>query len=321
MSIQPVHLINPMRNAAGGSEWRTIQIFELLAEVADVTIWTPESADPALLGRVPIRRIDARSGTFPKGGNIVFIGTYFKVDPWIALSRPNRVIFIHNIDSDFSLSSALESAHSAGVIPEVAYASADLRKRSKGPYGEVHPSPIDFDRFKPMPRGDRVFTVGRVSRDVILKHHPDDAKIYSRLAEVGVKVKILGGKLFEQDLAGLANVTLLPENSMPVEQYLSEIDCFYYRTHPDWYETWGRVVLEAMACGVPIVAEGRHGYREYLTSGQAFETESEAYDKILALRDPSNWAEQSAISLSQAQKTLSPEVVAGLVDYYTREKR
>lgn len=321
MSIQPVHLINPMRNAAGGSEWRTIQIFELLAEVTEITIWTPESPDPTLLGRVPIRRIDARSGAIPKSGNIVFIGTYFKVDPWISHSRPNRVIFIHNIDSDYSLRSALESAHSAGVIPEVAYASADLRERSKGPYGEVHPSPIDFDRFKPMPRGDRPFTVGRVSRDVILKHHPDDAQFYRRLAERGVKVKILGGNLFEPELSELANVTLLRENSMAVEEYLSEIDCFYYRTHPEWYETWGRVVLEAMACGVPVVAEGRHGYREYLTSDQAFETESEAYEKIMALQDPGFWTEQSAVSLSQAQKTLSPEVVAGLVDYYTREKR
>jgi glycosyltransferase involved in cell wall biosynthesis len=322
MRLQGVHLINPMRNAAGGSEWRTIQIFELLANKTAVTLWSPETPDPALLGRVPIRRIDARTGAFPREGNLVFIGTYFPVEPWIVHSQANRIIFIHNLDSDYSLQSALAAVQHPGLPqPEVAYASADLRDRAQGPHGEVHPSPLDFERFKPLPRGDRFFTVGRVSRDVLLKHHPEDPAIYRQLADAGVKVKILGGTLFEHDLVGLENIELLPENSIPVENYLNQIDCFYYRTHPDWYETWGRVVLEAMACGVPVVAEGRHGYREYLTSDQCFASPEEAVQKILALRDESRWNEQSRISLSQARKTLSNEVIENLIDYYTREKR
>jgi glycosyltransferase involved in cell wall biosynthesis len=45
----------------------------------------------------------------------------------------------------------------------------------------------------------------------------------------------------------------IPSLQMPV--YFAELDCLVLpsRTQPNWKEQFGRVLIEAMACGVPVV--------------------------------------------------------------------
>ena len=74
--LREIHLVNPLWNAGGGSENRTIELFRELSPHALVSLWSNSQPDPALAGLYPIRRIDPDAGSFPRGGTLVFIGVY-----------------------------------------------------------------------------------------------------------------------------------------------------------------------------------------------------------------------------------------------------
>jgi len=254
-----------MRNPAGGSEHRTIGLFEILGETNVVQVWTEEEPHAAFLGRVPMRKIGPPD-RFPKGGNLVFAGTYFSIGGWIQAAKPNRIILIHNLDQPDRLRQVVSSLSAMDLPkPEVTYASQSIADATPEFPGPVHESPIDLERFSPrVPNGNR-FTVGRLSRDVPDKHGPGDAAVYRRLADAGIKVRIMGGTCLGLQHAG---IEVLPESSMSPEDFLASIDCFFYRTHPAWHETFGRVVFEALASGLPVVTEPGHGYSDKLTHGE-----------------------------------------------------
>ena len=46
--------------------------------------------------------------------------------------------------------------------------------------------------------------------------------------------------------------------------FLRTLDCFVYRTSESWFEAYGRVVIEAMATALPVVASPRGGYVQHL---------------------------------------------------------
>lgn len=253
-----------MRNPAGGSEHRTISLFELLAEVGDVQVWSEEEPHLSFVGQVPIRKIGPPAN-FPQGGNLVFVGTYFSMGGWLKAARPNRVILIHNLDQPARLREIYGALRQVGMArPEVVYASEGIARSTPEIAGTVHESPIDLERFQPSGARLDGFTVGRLSRDVYEKHHPGDAAIYQTLAAQGVKVRLMGASCLGLEGEG---IEVLPEAAEPAERFLQSLDCFFYRTHPDWHEAYGRVVFEAMACGLPVVGVSRHGYAEKLTDG------------------------------------------------------
>jgi len=102
---------------------------------------------------------------------------------------------------------------------------------------------------------------------------------------------VLGGTLLSERLpASCGDVALLPFGAEPVPAFLGGLDCFYYRTNDSFFEAYGRVVFEAMARGLPVVAHRRGGYAEYLTHGEnafLFDTDDEAFDIIMRLKaDP-----------------------------------
>lgn len=259
-----VHLINPMRNPAGGSEHRTIALFELLAEICDVQVWSEEEPQPSFLGQVPIRKIGPPA-SFPQGGNLVFVGTYFSIGGWLKAARPQRVILIHNLDQPSRLREIYGALGQAGVsCPEVVYASHRIAQSTPDISGVVHESPIDLNRFQPSDSRPSQFTVGRLSRDVLEKHHPGDVAIYQTLAAKGIRIRLMGASCLNLEGDG---IEVLAEAIEPPERFLQSLSCFFYRTHPDWNEAYGRVVLEAMACGLPVVGERHQGYAEQLTDG------------------------------------------------------
>ncbi len=286
-----IHLINPLWDAHGGSDLRAIEMYKALAAVYPVRLWSRFNPAPAFLQRYPVELIRPWRGRWPVGGTFIFVGVYFRVGHWFKATLPQRTILVYNTYQPDRLAKALSRLQAWHRTPvEVVYASPMLRRLSNHP-GPVIESPIDLAQFMPPLRRSRrpgQFVVGRMSRDDATKHHVDDASVYAVLAGAGVESRVMGGTCLRDRFAGAGAASLLPAGSTPSVDFLQDLDCFYYRTSDHWLEAFGRVVFEAMACGLPVVCGRRGGYADYIVhgvNGFLFDTSEQAIALILKLRD------------------------------------
>lgn len=300
-------LINPLECAEGGSEQRTLALARLLSDQAEVILCPtdPERAT-VLAGWAHPRIRVAHSGVVDAAlladATIVIVGFYFGLPDWIDTADPARLILIVNLDPripDFRRTLSRLLRLRCGV--ELHHASRWIAEAARLP-GLLVPSPIDLQRFRPpeqrdRPGGSRRFHVGRLSRDVPGKHHPDDPALYRQLVERGFCVTVMGGTTLADQLAPPASpvacsadvattpaaIELLSAGSQEAAGFLGGLDCFLYRTHPGWREPSARVIHEAMATGLPVVAHRSGGYADVIehgVNGVLFDTTSEAVDWI-----------------------------------------
>jgi glycosyltransferase involved in cell wall biosynthesis len=326
-----VHVINPFWDARGGSELRAVSLYNELKESCSVRLWTEFRADPALARVYPIDRIAVPRLRFPMRGTFVFVGVYTHPGRWLYLTRPRRVIVIYNTPDPKLLSQLLKILARRLARPvEIVYAS-EAQKLSVAYPGVVQASPIDLELFTPGERGASTgkggeFTVGRLSRDIPEKHHHLDSAFYQRLAETGVRVQIMGGTCLATQPSSEGwdhgRVELLPVGWMAPNRFLSGLDCFFYRTAEHWNEPFGRVVMEAMACGLPVVCSNRGGYVEVIEHGRngfLFDTELEAFETIQRLRSDAPLRRAVGRAARETVESLySPMRRHETVNYYLR---
>jgi hypothetical protein len=264
-----IHLINPLRNRWGGSERRTIETWRMLRSSATVQVWCARDAAPELRRECAARVINPLLLSYPRTGTLVFVGTYFSVGRWIALTHPQRVVVIFNTDQPRWLRDNLARIASSGCAAEVVYTSHALRNRHRG-VGAVLESPVALDQFPfaaPATDAMRPFTIGRYSRDDLPKHHGDDPALWRTLAAEGFRVRLMGATCLAPYLADVPGIELLPAGTEPPLAFLRSLDAFAYRTADNWFEAFGRVIFEAMAAGTPVICGRRGGYADYLTAG------------------------------------------------------
>lgn len=327
-----VHLINPLWNATGGSELRTVSLFEALEKEVDVRLWTEYTPDATLAARYPVRRVAPRRGVFPKTGTFVFVGVYRHPRRWIRLTCPRRVIVIYNTPDPDLLEGMLDLLERKTCRKaELVYASDALR-RSTGRPGVVHASPIDIGTFVPGPRqvapdGSGELVVGRLSRDSLEKHHHLDYLFYERLAASGAGVRIMGGTCLAAgptaaSLAAPTRIELLPEGAEESRSFLHGLDVFFYRTAEHWDEPFGRVIVEAMACGLPVVCCNRGGFTEVVehgVNGFLFDRDEEAFEIIQRLRnDPALRQAVGRAARETVERLYAPHQQRALLEYYVR---
>jgi len=263
-----VHLVNPLWDPSGGADWRTLETWRLLRAHADVRLWTEYEPAPTFAAAYPIERIAPLRWRFPRDGTLVFIGTYFRIGHWTRFAAPERVVILYNTDQPDRLTKNLRRLEKAGHEVEIVYTSRALRQRHRG-QGCVLESPIDVTKFRPSrtARPDGPFTVGRLSRDIRSKHHEDDPALWRALAAAGCRVRLMGATCLAAELADHPGIELLPAGAEEAATFLRSLDCFVYRTSTRWFEAYGRVIMEAMATGLPIVAGHLGGYVEHLRDG------------------------------------------------------
>lgn len=323
-----IHIVNPFRNPFGGSEQRALVLYERLRRHTQVRLWSTAEADPHYAGRLPIASFQAADAVFPEGDTVVIVGAYFEAESFFGLLRPRRLIYVYNTPSPNLFRERLELAqHQTGVRPEIVYASAE-GARQIGLPGRIEASPIDLERFHPRrrrraPRRGSGFVVGRMSRDVLQKHHPGDLMVYREAAQRGWQLRLMGATCLQQALArsSAAEVSLLPCGAEAPEHFLATLDCFYYRVSESWTEAFGRVVLEAMAMGLPVLCDRRVGAARVIDDGvDGFVTAGGG--EVLALlqrlsNDPALRAEIGEAAREKVEDIYSAAYEEELVAYYT----
>lgn len=303
--IPIIHLINPLKNI-GGSELRTLKLYDLLSLHAEVHLWSEDIIHPQISESYNIEKISLIDNIYPRGGTMVFVGVYRIPGNWVYKTHANRTIVIFNTPHIDPLPHMLLTLSSLRCKIEMVYAAHWMRKLIHYP-GPVQPSPIDLNLFFPplaSMKKNTSFTIGRLSRDDITKHHLPDTELYRKLLRAGVRVRIMGGTLFEDAIGKIDDIELIPVGTEPANLFLKSLDCFYYRTNHRWFEPSGRVIMEAMATGLPVVAHKNGGYAEWIVHGKngfLFETEEEAFNIILFLKN--NPAVRQKIG-SAARKTV-----------------
>lgn len=140
--------------------------------------------------------------------------------------------------------------------------------RAKGFAGPLHVIPqfgVDPDLFRPAtgPRPARPFTIGYCGRLVPEKGVDLLIEAAARLAPRDWRLRIIGGGPQRADLEALARRLSVADRVTFIDQVPSTAMPDHYRaldalalpslTRPNWKEQFGRVLVEAMASGVPVV--------------------------------------------------------------------
>lgn len=108
--------------------------------------------------------------------------------------------------------------------------------------------------------------IGKVSNDNKEKFPLDLIDIFEEVqkqSERKILFYIVGGSKYYPDAPSRLKNLIMPEvGSIPIEQIYADMDILVYKTNI--IETWGRVITEAMASGLAIVAENKGGIIEQI---------------------------------------------------------
>jgi glycosyltransferase involved in cell wall biosynthesis len=322
-----------------------LYLLEELKDLRKVTLWSQykvswseDKVGSEIAEKYPVRQIIPERFEFPRTGTIVFVGPHF-IGPWVRYTYPRRIILIlnSNIRPEEFRQMLWQLSNKGRRKVEIVYASEltnrlttpEFTKKSVNYTGIVEPSLIDIDRFVPATSkpfdlaSANYFTVGRLSRNAPQKHHPDDPAFYRRLTDYGCQVRIMGASRDQEaELAGLESVEVLPVFAQEAHLFLQGLDCFFYRTSEEWPEPWGRVVTEAMACGLPVVCYNNGGYVEIIDHGRngfLFDTQQEALEILLRLKEDRALRESIGRAARETVEELfSPARRAQIVEFYLR---
>lgn len=280
----PIHIVTSF-DGIGGTEAHARSLADRLAHAAPIQLWATQPSRAAAHYRaLPISPF---GGQMPRGGTLILVGSHIEPGIWLDYVKPRRLIVICNGLSARQTLAFLAWLDRPGLpTAELAFVSNAVRAAMALP-GRLCPPLIDLDKFHPARRiaGER-FRVGRHSREDAALHHPDDPSLYKMLCWNGLGLRLMGAMLLEPYLGGCPNLELLPVGTEAPATFLGQLDLFFYRTASQMQEASGWAVIEALACGLPVVAHVDGGHADWITNGEngyLFATQEEAYERVTEL--------------------------------------
>ncbi|RKL68038.1 glycosyl transferase family A [Salipaludibacillus neizhouensis] len=169
---------------------------------------------------------------------------------------------------------------------------------------------IDLDDWdtgrskKPTP--SEPYTIGRHARDnyvkwpeskeVLLAAYPSDDRF---------KIKILGGAKTPKRVLGKlpSNWEVSKFDEISPKDFLKDVDFFVYYTHSDWIESFGRVIIEALAAGVPVIISPE--YKALFKEAALYAEPEEVQTQINYLLENDNYERQVARAIAFIQDQFS----------------
>ncbi len=156
-------------------------------------------------------------------------------------------------------------AHAAHAVAGNREAASLLRKKGyRGPLTVIPQFGVDVELFSPVPtrRASRDFTIGYVGRLVRQKGVLDLVEAMARLPKEA-HLRLIGSGELEPELRRRALALGLedriefygrvPSAALPALYRELDVLVLPSRTTPAWKEQFGRVLIEAMACAIPVV--------------------------------------------------------------------
>lgn len=326
-----LHLLGRFGELFTGAERELLDLSRLMAGRRTVKLWSDVSVHPGYASE-NITAVRPFAHQFPKDGTLLIGGVHLQAEIWLKYTRFKRIIVFHNLSNQGQLFSIVQGVREyTGFYPEIVFVSDWLRRCAALP-GVVIPSLLDLapfskvavQRFAELEKAElppRPFTVGRASRDLLEKHNPQDLSLYRMLASRGVRVRVMGGTCLAPGLAGVEGIELLPAGAESMPDFYRSVDAMFYRTG-DFFEAYGRVVLEAMGAGLPVVAHVNGGYAEVVeegVSGFLIRSQEQAFDALMALRGSGELRLQvGKAAAERAHSVHGPEATERDLAYYFR---
>ncbi|MCZ0703687.1 glycosyltransferase involved in cell wall biosynthesis [Natronobacillus azotifigens] len=130
-------------------------------------------------------------------------------------------------------------------------------------------------------------------KDKLLKVYPEDKNI---------DVRILGGAKTPQKIIGYIpdNWTVYQFDEISSLEFLQTIDIFVYFTHDDWVESFGRVIIEAMATKIPVILPPQ--YKPLFEDSVLYATEDTVYSEVKKIMTNKKYYDQLASNAYECVK-------------------
>jgi glycosyltransferase involved in cell wall biosynthesis len=168
--------------------------------------------------------------------------------------------------------------------------SMDQRKplRNANWFGCVHHGmPADLCRFNAEPAGDYLAFLGRISPEKRVDRAIAIARRVGLPLKVAAKIDAQDKAYYEREIEPLlrgANVEFVGEiNDAQKPEFLGNARALLFPI--DWPEPFGLVMIEAMACGTPVVAWNRGSVPEVLEEHVAGRIVDNEDDAVAATRE------------------------------------
>ncbi|BAT54136.1 hypothetical protein NOS3756_31010 [Nostoc sp. NIES-3756] len=160
--------------------------------------------------------------------------------------------------------------------------------------------------------------VGRIAPEKALEDAVAAAKI------TGIPLKIFGFKQNEQYwqdiLQKYPDAPIIYRGFLPTEELQQELgQCRALLVTPRWVEAFGNVAIEALACGVPVIAYRRGGLTEIVKDGQTgFLVEPDSVDGLVNAIKRLDEIDRHACR-QQAQTEYSQQAMGDRVEQWFRD--